>query len=476
MIKFENFSYKYISSDEFNLKNINLEINKGECILFTGNSGCGKTTILRMINGLAPEFFYGGFSGNVKVAHLKIGDSLTEFSKVVGSVFQNPKNQFFHLDSTSELAFSMENYGFSPEDIFKRINFISNEFSANNLLDRNILELSGGEKQKLSFMASMMLDADIYVLDEITSNLDLKAIKLIANIISKLKEAGKTIVISEHRIYYLKDLIDRMYIVKFGEIIHEFSKEDLKYFDGSHCKTRQLDLSKVIINNKEDRKKIENYLTLNNFEYKVNKEIIIHKDEKFSTGKIYTIIGDNGCGKTTFANAISGYYKFRGNIFLNGKKLKKKDLINNSFIVMQDVNYQLFTNNVEKEIKLGVTDTSNFDNIIEKLKLKHLLDRHPNTLSGGEKQRVAIASALMSNKKIIIFDEPTSGLDYINMYELSKLIIEISNRDIIIFIITHDYEFLCTVSDEILYFNEKGLEERIALNNSTKNKILELMS
>ena len=124
MITFKNFNYKYIESKQLNIENLSLEINKGECILFTGASGCGKTTIMRVLNGLAPEFFDGGFSGELKVAHLSIGDKLKDFSKVVGSVFQNPKNQFFNLDSTSELAFSMENYGFSREDIKKRMQSI----------------------------------------------------------------------------------------------------------------------------------------------------------------------------------------------------------------------------------------------------------------------------------------------------------------------------------------------------------------
>lgn len=476
MIAFKNFNYKYISSDKLNLEDITLQINKGECILFTGSSGCGKTTILRMLNGLAPEFFNGGFSGELKIANLKIGDSLTEFSKIVGSVFQNPKNQFFHLDSTSELAFSMENYGKNPEEILKRIDFISKQFSAEHLLDRNILELSGGEKQKLAFMASMMMDADIYVLDEITSNLDLKAIQLISEIIEKLKEAGKTIIIAEHRIYYLRDLIDRMYIVQGGKIIHEFSNADLAVFDGTQCRTRQLDLKKVTLLEKNNRNVVENYLKLDNFSYKVNKDTVTHKLETFDTGKIYAIIGDNGCGKTTFANSLSGFSKSSGVVTLGEQTLKKKDLVNNSFQVMQDVNYQLFTNKVETEIKLGSKNNSDFEVVVKKLKLEHLLDRHPNTLSGGEKQRVAIASALLSNKKILIFDEPTSGLDFLNMHELSKLIVDISNKEIIIFVITHDYEFLCSVADEVLHFDRTGICERIILNNNTKEKVLNIMS
>lgn len=475
MITFKNFNYKYIESKKLNIEDLSLDIKKGECILFTGASGCGKTSILRVLNGLAPEFFDGGYSGEFKVAHLNIGDRLKEFSKVVGSVFQNPKNQFFNLDSTSELAFSMENYGYSKSEIQSRIDEVISEFSSEYLLERNVLELSGGEKQKLAFMASMMLDADVYVLDEITSNLDLKAIQLISSIIETLKKKGKTIVVAEHRIYYLKDLIDRMYIIKDGKLIHEVTKEQLSDFDSKSCHTRQIDLSKVELGNKENRNFKEDFLNIERLEYKVHDRKVALQNENFAASKIYTIIGDNGCGKTTFANALCGLHKSKHKVKLDGKYLNDKDLVKNAFQVMQDVNYQLFTNQVEKEIKLGSDNLSLFDEVVDRLNIRKFLDRHPNTLSGGEKQRVAIASALLSNKKVLIFDEPTSGLDYVNMIELSRLIEEIAKNDVVIFIITHDYEFLCQISDEVLYFDKEGIKERIDANEENKNRILELM-
>jgi putative ABC transporter, ATP-binding protein len=267
-----------------------------------------------------------------------------------------------------------------------------------------------------------------------------------------------------------------MYIIKDGKLVHEVTKEKLSDFDSRSCKTRQIDLTKVELGKREKRIFKEDYLSIEQLDYKVHTHEVSLKNESFDSSKIYSIIGDNGCGKTTFANALCGLHKSKNKVCLNGKYQTKKDLVKNAFQVMQDVNYQLFTNQVEKEIKLGSKNLELFDEVVDRLNIRRFLNRHPNTLSGGEKQRVAIASALLSDKKVLIFDEPTSGLDYVNMIELSRLIEKIAEQDVVIFIITHDYEFLCQISDEVLYFDKQGIKERIEVNEKNKNKILEIMS
>lgn len=186
----------------------------------------------------------------------------------------------------------------------------------------------------------------------------------------------------------------------------------------------------------------------------------------FSLGKIYGIVGRNGCGKSTFLREITGLNKKnKSEITFECKKISKKERRKNSSLVMQDVNHQLFTESVEKELQLGVKDLSKekINRILLGLGLNELKSRHPMSLSGGQKQRVAIASVICKNSPFVYFDEPTSGMDYNNMIKIANLIKEMSNEKNIIFIVSHDTEFLNEVADAIL-----NLEEFEVIDNANK--------
>lgn len=227
MIQIENVSFGY-SNENGALHNIDLTVNKGECILLCGESGCGKTTITKLVNGLIPHFTDKCvLSGKVTVNNVNVAETeLYQLAITTGSVFQNPKSQFFNLDTDSELAFGLENEGVAPELIEKNVKAAVSSLKIENLLGRSIFSLSGGEKQILAFGSVLAMNTEILVLDEPTANLDTEAIVKLQDQIRKLKETGHTVIIAEHRLYFLEGLIDRAVFIKNGEIIKIYSGRD----------------------------------------------------------------------------------------------------------------------------------------------------------------------------------------------------------------------------------------------------------
>ena len=455
MLTLENLSLFY-EQDKKILDCINLTVADGECILLTGESGSGKSSIINSINGLVFEYENAKISGTIKVDNKDLkGMELYEISLLISSVFQNPKTHFFNVDTTLELLFYLENIGLDRKEMESRMEDMLKLFPIRHLLGRSIFELSGGEKQILCVAACYISGCKIIVLDEPSSNLDDKYIDILKEMLQILKNKGITLIIAEHRIYYLMDVADRIIPVKNGKIVEELTKTELLNSE----RLRELGLrSATKTDLKVQRNSVGNDLTVKKLEYKFKDGFKLKiNDISFGLGNIYGITGKNGCGKSTFIRVMTGLDdKEKSEIIFNGKTLNKKDRLKNSSLVMQDVNHQLFTDSVEEEIKLGVKDLSQdrLDRVLFGLELIELKNRHPMSLSGGQKQRVAIASVLCKNSRFIFFDEPTSGMDYKNMIRISKLIKEMSNKDNIIFIVSHDIEFLNETADSILCLEE----------------------
>ncbi|WDV47404.1 energy-coupling factor ABC transporter ATP-binding protein [Clostridiaceae bacterium M8S5] len=471
MIELNNVSFTYDNEENEvirnGIKNINLKVKKGELVLICGESGCGKTTITRLINGLIPNFYEGNLQGEVLIDNIKIANQpLYETAKKVGSVFQNPRSQFFNVDTTSEIVFGCENMGLPMDTILSRLDNINNSLKMNKLLDRSLFALSGGEKQKIACASVAAMSPEIFVLDEPSSNLDILSIYDLKEVIKVWRKEGKTIVVAEHRLHYLIDIVDRVIYMKSGKIIMDISRTDFTSMSSdriSQLGLRSLDtieFDKLKYIKKEEN--IEDKIKFKNFKVAYDKKQVLNiTNLELPRNEIIGIIGKNGAGKTTFSKCLCGLLKsLRAKLSINDKEYSTKQRQKICYMVMQDVNHQLFTERVLDEILLSMEGVDEQKDIIraEKiLKSLNLLDKkelHPMSLSGGEKQRVAIGSAIASSKEIILFDEPTSGLDYRHMVEVSENIKLLKKLGKSIFVVTHDAELIKRCCTHIVNIDE----------------------
>lgn len=240
---------KSVSLD-YGVKDLDLTIKKGEFLLLCGRSGCGKTTVTRLINGLIPEFYPAEMTGNVLVDGERVRDMpMYRIAERVGSVFQNPRTQFFNVDTDSEIAFGIENEARPPEELRARVEQTGRELQIEKLRGRNIFELSGGEKQKIAFASVYAMNPEIYLLDEPSSNLDVDTIAELKQHLRLIKAQGKTVIVAEHRLYYLMDLADRIVYLEKGRITGIYTPDEFRQIPDETRKRmglRALDLTKEV--------------------------------------------------------------------------------------------------------------------------------------------------------------------------------------------------------------------------------------
>ena len=219
MITFDHVTYTYEGQTVPSLRDCSFTVGPGELILFTGESGCGKTTIIKLINGLLQHGGGGALEGAVTVGGRDVaGTPLWELAQTVGSVFQNPKSQFFNLDTTGEVLFGLESRGASREEMSQALDSAAQICGVGPLLDRNIFALSGGEKQRIACASAWAMGPEVFVLDEPSSNLDGEGIRQLRDILRRLKAAGKTVLVAEHRLWYAADLADRVFYLRGGRL------------------------------------------------------------------------------------------------------------------------------------------------------------------------------------------------------------------------------------------------------------------
>ena len=480
MIKFDNVSYRYPFQKNWAVKNLNLEVLPGKVLLVTGVSGCGKTTLMRLANGLCPHYYAGEILGHVTV----FGEdsqkaSVSAISDKVGTLFQDPEDQFFALNVKDEMGFAFKVSGTAPSVVNERIEQVSQRLSIENLLSHSISALSEGQKQRIALGEILVSEPQALILDEPSANLDPEATDRLAQELLRLKQAGFAILVVDHRLHWLNHVADEVIVMQHGEIkergpfailenakmrkrygLREARVEDVRNtLPEKHVQSPILQTADLTF----DYEKANHHSKLAKFKKLFkgstkNTTDILLKNIHFDIGPgITALIGENGSGKTTLARLITGLNVGTGALYLRGEKTTANQLLKHTGLVLQNADHQLQMRSVQEEIKACLfaagqsqSTEETIDALLKTFSLEELAGRHPQSLSGGQKQRLVIACALAKNPDILILDEPTSGLDGANMKRVADALKEQANRGKAVLLITHDLELLALCADQAL--------------------------
>ena len=455
MIRAEKLTFNYEQSDD-GIKDIDFSVKDSEVILLAGDSGSGKSTLLKCLNGLIPETVEGSLEGNLYFGDKKYSElKMFELNEKIGSVFQNPRSQFFTTNSTAELVFPMENYGYTKKLMDERLESLTEKFGLYPLLNRNIFEISSGERQLLALASAMALNQKVVIFDEPSANLDYGNAMKLGKIISGMKKTGITVIVADHRFYYLKGLIDRVFLIEDGRLSRFDSEEEFKK---SKYDTRSFDLFALDLPVPEKSINTEKIAGLKNVSYK---NILTDISLELKKGEVSVLVGNNGVGKTTLAKLLCKTVKpDNGEVQVNGLP----------FYIMQDPDFQLFGTSVYNELALVNDNEEAIAETLKYLGLYDYKDKHPFDLSGGQKQRLQIGMAMLCDKPLIIFDEPTSGLDIVSMKKVAREIVRLKENAAVL-VISHDYEFIRNVANRIIYLKSGKVHEDFELTDNALCKL-----
>lgn len=495
-IVLDQVAFQYAGQDDAAIRDIDLKIHEGEFVVLTGRSGCGKTTVARLINGLVPHFYEGTLGGTAKVAGIDTRDlGIGDIGKVVGSVFQDPRSQFFMTDTTSEVAFGCVNAGLSQAEVLERVDGAFRRMGIQHLRDRSVFSLSSGEMQMVAVASCYAMDPSVYVFDEPSANLDLGAVKALKRAMTELKREGKTVVVLEHRLFYLSDLIDRMVVIEDGAVARVYDTATLLSLDddslgrmGLRSLQLQSALRAIPVRSPSLPMRVVTIFEAKGLTFSHNPRRSVKNakttPQSFSTigplnfsaqsGEIIGIIGDNGAGKTTLSRLCCGLEKEEGGtVLIDGKPLSAKQRIGRVRLVMQDPDYQIFSDSVLGELSVGGRrDAGACEQALRRLGLWEMRQVHPATLSRGQKQRLTIACTLVDEASVFFFDEPTSGMDRKNMETSACAIRSLAHSGGVVFTVSHDYEFLLSACNRIIHLNAGRVVDDFVLDSSTREKLL----
>lgn len=497
ILRFENLSFTYPGADKKAIENVSFSVNRGEFVLLCGQSGCGKTTLMRLVKKQAAP------SGEKQGEILVFGKNsetldLRESAEKIGYVLQDPDKQIVCDKVWHELAFGLENLGENSDVIRRRTAEMASYFGIEKWFHKKTGELSGGQKQLLNLASVMVMHPEILILDEPTAQLDPIAASDFLNTLKKINtELGLTVILIEHRLEEVFSAADKVAVMENGKLISFTKPEDtaremkknshpmllglpaaVRVFNAfdfdekcpldvrhgrdflvSHFEKVE-NAQKEYVHSDEVKVKLENVY----FRYERNlPDVLAGLNLTVYKNEIFCILGGNGCGKTTALNVISGLKKaYRGKVIIDGVNIKKysgNSLYRNKLAFLpQDVLSVFIKDSVREDFRdilkiLGETDIE--EKIVSasrKTDCEHLLDRHPYDLSGGEAQKCALAKMLLLSPEILLLDEPTKGLDAYAKNEAGELLRKLKEDGLTVITVTHDTEFAARFADRCTLF------------------------
>ena len=526
IIEFKDFSFQYRVQAEPTVKNINLSIYEGEKVLIVGPSGSGKSTLAHCINGLVPFFYDGIVTGQLNInGNDATKMNIFELSKIVGTVLQDPDSQFIGLTVGEDIAFKLENYCISQDEMIDRVDKSAELVDIKKELYSSPYKLSGGQKQRVTLAGVTVDDVKILLFDEPLASLDPATGESAIELIDKMqKQNNKTAIIIEHR---LEDVlhcdVDRVIVMDKGEIIadttiDEIIRKDilrkvgireplyltaLRYADCEINDTLKLknietlELGEYKEKLKDWYENIEVYesdenqnpiLELDNicFSYNNEKQILKNVSFKINKGDIAAIVGRNGAGKSTISKLVCGFYKpTSGRILFDGKDMVDytiKERSEKIGFVMQNPNQMISKTMVYDEVAFGLkirglSDSEIKERVEETLRICGLYGYRNwpiSALSFGQKKRVTIASILVLNPDMIILDEPTAGQDFKHYTEIMEFLVDLNKKGVTILMVTHDMHLMLEYTNKVIVLSEgEKIADNIPAYKLTNKEIIE---
>ena len=450
-IRLKEVSFKYDGAKENVLENINLTVEYGKIVLLSGVSGEGKSTLLSIINGVIPFVNSGEFSGSVEIDGKDVTKlKISERSKLIGTVLQNADEQIIYDLVNEEIAFGCENLNIASEEIDRRIE----RFTTLMQIEKNekTKTLSGGQKQRLITASTLAMEQKIIILDEPLANLDTHTAHILLKALRNLANSGYAVLIVEHRLDVVKNYIDKVMRIENKQL---FTSTDINDLNSGIKTIPHADGSlpgEVLI-------KGENLLFAAG-----DRNIIEGLDIEIRAGERIVLLGENGCGKTTLMRMLARLNKPSDGMLTQtitkSKKANSKWFSKVGY-VYQNPTYQLFMPTLLSEISFKAKSEETARKMINAFGLSGLEQRHPQSLSEGQKRRASIAAVCASEPTVLFLDEPTVGQDYKNLCKTVETVNKINkNFGTAIVTVTHDKRCAGALADRVLIMENGKISQQ----------------